>query len=107
MKLVLFRIFVLVSGALVLFAQTESLAARGGGGRGGGGRGAGSSSRWGAIAQGKARTGKRVPQCCGQNWRRQLPGRAQGVRGSQLGTVAGATSRPFHRENPGGGALAN
>ncbi len=34
MKPVLFRILVLVAGALVLFAQTESFAARGGGGRG-------------------------------------------------------------------------
>ena len=41
MKPVLFRILVLLAGALVLFAQTESLAARGGGGRGGGGRGGG------------------------------------------------------------------
>jgi hypothetical protein len=37
----LFRILVLVAGALVLFAQTESIVARGGGGRGGGGRGGG------------------------------------------------------------------
>ena len=35
MKPVLFRILVLVAGALVLLAQTESFAARGGGGRGG------------------------------------------------------------------------
>ena len=43
MKPVLFRILVLVAGTLVLFAQTESFAARGGGGRGGGGRGGGSA----------------------------------------------------------------
>jgi uncharacterized membrane protein len=56
-KPVLFRIFVLVSGALVLFAQTESLAARGGGGRGGGGRGAGSSSR-SSVSVGGYRAGE-------------------------------------------------
>jgi hypothetical protein len=39
MKRVLFRILVLGLGALVLLAQTESFAARGGGGRGGGGGG--------------------------------------------------------------------
>jgi hypothetical protein len=39
MKRVLFRILVLGVGALVLLAQTESFAARGGGGRGGGGGG--------------------------------------------------------------------
>jgi len=39
MKSVLFRILVLVLGGIVLLAQTDSLAARGG--RGGGGRGGG------------------------------------------------------------------
>jgi hypothetical protein len=51
-KPVLFRIFVLVSGALVLFAQTESFAARGGGGRS-----AGSSSR-SSVSVGGYRAGE-------------------------------------------------
>jgi hypothetical protein len=46
-KPVLFRILVLLAGALVLFAQTESFAARGGGGRGGGGGGGRAVSRGG------------------------------------------------------------
>jgi hypothetical protein len=59
MKLVLFRILVLVLGGIVLLAQTDSLAARGGGGGGrGGGRGAGRSmSRWGGGGRTSSRAG--------------------------------------------------
>ena len=112
MKPVLFRIFVLVSGALVLFAQTESFAARGGGGRGGGGRSAGSSSR-SSVSVGGYRAGE------GQNRNRGFRNVADKTgdgnsRGElkELGAASsvrwrGATSRPFQRANPGGGALAN
>ena len=68
MKRVLFRILVLGLGALVLLAQTDSFAARGGGGRGGGGRGRGRRRR----ARGQPR-----------RWRRRKPRGWNGRRRTQ------------------------
>ena len=65
MKRVLFRILVLGLGALVLLAQTESFAARGGGGRGGGGGG----GRGGGGAGWRRRRARGQPRW----WRRGEP----------------------------------
>jgi hypothetical protein len=76
MKSVLFRILVLILGGIVLLAQTDSLAARGG--RGGGGRGAGGSrgggggrsvSRSGGMGGGGGRSFSTRPSVSGGGYR--------------------------------------
>src|SRR6478736_3309098 len=77
MKRVLFRILVLGLGAVLLLAQTESLAARGGrggGGRGGGGgrsvsRGGGGAGRAGGMGGGGRGGGYSRPSVSGGGYR--------------------------------------
>jgi hypothetical protein len=66
MKSVLFRILVLVLGGIVLLAQTESFAARGGGRGGGGGR---SMSRGGGMGGGGGRSVSSRPSASGGGYR--------------------------------------
>ena len=59
MKSVLFRILVLVLGGIVLLAQTDSLAARGGRGGGGAEEAEEPRRRWRTFNQPRGRNGRR------------------------------------------------
>ena len=87
MKRLLFRILALGLGAVVLLAQTESFAARGGGGRGGGGGGGrgggGGGGRGGGGGGGRGGGGGGGRAVSRGGWRRGEPRWWNGSRGTR------------------------